>query len=541
MSSEFPQPENEPAPQDQPANPPSYDRAEEPSSSTAYVPQYAPTPDPDSPSRLLPQQELEGNRGLVAFSWLIILGITFFIFASTTYIQFVRPEPEGPRDISKAELMQINLQGKMLLGYKLLFGDQLGAANPKDNSLASQIATMNTGPPESRYGAAILTNEFVDAAAALEQLAQVDNLIVKLNYEQTEKQQRLREIVGALFESYDDGFYDSHSIPEEDREFLKNELGWVGELALVPEKTPHSNARDQLENNARRSTLIGWSAFFAIILALLAGMLTAFAFLVMTVSGNVKPKFRPQSRRGRIYAETFAIWFVLFWGAQFALAVFANDFLTDVQAFVAVLFVFFASLMVLVWPVARGIPFSDVREDIGWKLKNPFVEGAIALVSYISVLPFLAGSLVVMMIIIVVTTIFQQDPDANELSSVAAPGHPIQEQFAAGDPTLIICAFVALCIAAPIVEETMFRGVLYRHLRDATTGWQKYASVIFSAVLSGLVFAAVHPQGLIGLPLLSTLAIGFALVREWRESLVAPMIMHAINNGCVATLLFLIL
>ena len=156
-------------------------------------------------------------------------------------------------------------------------------------------------------------------------------------------------------------------------------------------------------------------------------------------------------------------------------------------------------------------------------------------------LPFLGGAAILVMFFVVITSAFQVDPNANELSSVTAAGHPIQEQFAAGDPTIMLFAFIALCVAAPIVEETMFRGVLYRHLRDATTGWQRFASVIFSAFLSSMIFAAVHPQGLIGIPLLATLAMGFALVREWRDSLVAPMIMHAINNGGVATLLFLLL
>ena len=41
--------------------------------------------------------------------------------------------------------------------------------------------------------------------------------------------------------------------------------------------------------------------------------------------------------------------------------------------------------------------------------------------------------------------------------------------------------------------------------------------------------------------MLATLAIGFSLAREWRGSLIAPMVMHAINNTTITCLLILML
>jgi membrane protease YdiL (CAAX protease family) len=83
--------------------------------------------------------------------------------------------------------------------------------------------------------------------------------------------------------------------------------------------------------------------------------------------------------------------------------------------------------------------------------------------------------------------------------------------------------------------------VLYRHLRDSTVWFRRFASVFLSAGINSLIFAAIHPQGLIGIPVLGTLAFGFSMVREWRDSLVAPMAMHALNNGTMTLLLLLVL
>jgi membrane protease YdiL (CAAX protease family) len=46
-----------------------------------------------------------------------------------------------------------------------------------------------------------------------------------------------------------------------------------------------------------------------------------------------------------------------------------------------------------------------------------------------------------------------------------------------------------------------------------------------------VIFAAIHPQGLLFVPALGGLAVGFCLYREMRGSLIAPMVAHGINNA----------
>lgn len=85
----------------------------------------------------------------------------------------------------------------------------------------------------------------------------------------------------------------------------------------------------------------------------------------------------------------------------------------------------------------------------------------------------------------------------------------------------------------------MFRGVLYRHLRAVSGGWHPVWSVLFSAVVVSFLFAVIHPQGILAVPVLMALALAFTLMREWRGTLLPSMIAHSINNAVATLLLFL--
>jgi membrane protease YdiL (CAAX protease family) len=127
------------------------------------------------------------------------------------------------------------------------------------------------------------------------------------------------------------------------------------------------------------------------------------------------------------------------------------------------------------------------------------------------------------------------DPNASPFDPVSGPAHPIISEFANPNVWLFLQVFFVASVVAPIVEETMFRGVLYRHLREAT-GWTgTFLSVVFSGTVASFIFAVIHPQGIVAVPALMALAYGFTIAREWRGSLIAPMVAHGINNGVLMT------
>jgi membrane protease YdiL (CAAX protease family) len=83
--------------------------------------------------------------------------------------------------------------------------------------------------------------------------------------------------------------------------------------------------------------------------------------------------------------------------------------------------------------------------------------------------------------------------------------------------------------------------VLYRHLREASAAVGRAGSVLFSGTLLSFLFAVIHLQGVVFVPVLMALAFAFALAREWRGTLIPAMVAHGINNGMTTVILLLML
>ncbi|MDF1823182.1 MAG: CPBP family intramembrane metalloprotease [Verrucomicrobiales bacterium] len=90
---------------------------------------------------------------------------------------------------------------------------------------------------------------------------------------------------------------------------------------------------------------------------------------------------------------------------------------------------------------------------------------------------------------------------------------------------------VMACVAAPVVEELLFRGYMYGALKRAT-------NPVFAAVVIGALFAAVHGNLPALLPLWA-FSILLCLAYEWSRSLWVPIGMHAFFNA--ANIVFMLI
>jgi hypothetical protein len=189
--------------------------------------------------------------------------------------------------------------------------------------------------------------------------------------------------------------------------------------------------------------------------------------------------------------------------------------------------------------VLRGVPWRQVREEIGWTAgRQPALEPLIGVGTYAAALPLLFIGLLITLALKGAQELIQGPPDP--FGPSGAPGHPLTAVVNHSSLWLWAQVVLVASVAAPVVEETMFRGVLYRHLREATGRGSRALSVVLSALVTSFVFAAIHPQGLLGVPVLMALALAFNLAREWRGTLIPAMIAHGINNGAVTLLLYLV-
>jgi membrane protease YdiL (CAAX protease family) len=79
-------------------------------------------------------------------------------------------------------------------------------------------------------------------------------------------------------------------------------------------------------------------------------------------------------------------------------------------------------------------------------------------------------------------------------------------------------------VAAPVAEEVFFRGMLYSALR-------RRLPVIVAAPIQAVVFALMHPFGLEYEAGIVVIGLGLAGFYEWRKTLVAPVMLHALINA----------
>lgn len=478
---------------------------------------------PASPEPVSYSERPQRHPILIAASWLIILLGIGLLTGTVLVSQFVT---ERGTEMSQSEFLNLNMTAKMMMSMPWSEEDKL-----------KQLKQLSIGPLDQRYGHAVLLNELLGPEAAIEQLTIVDKALsefLESNEDDSSKipsetQVELRRVVGELFEQYAEGNFDTSKLPADDRELMSDKLGFVGELALLPETSTDKVGREEIETEVSGvfTRIVGISTVgLCVLLAALASSVTLYGMWYFRQS---KSHFADQTNRGFVYLETFAAWLAWFIALQFMFAFVMA--MLSMQHLVLQFspLMFFVSLLALVWPCLRGVPVSQMLKDIGWELRNPFKEAAVGAFCYLAmIVPLAMGVIATTGLEYQVTRLLPP----GEFESRTTVSHPIEQEIASGDPTIWAFMLIATCIAAPVVEETVFRGVLYRYLRDgASKRFTTGTSIAIAAILNAVLFAAIHPQGIIAVPLLSSLAIGFSLVREWRGSLIAPMTMHAIHNG----------
>lgn len=267
---------------------------------------------------------------------------------------------------------------------------------------------------------------------------------------------------------------------------------------------------------------------------IIGGLIGLIIFLALYFKRKLHIRTEHYTQHATIYIEAAAGWLLTYFAMGLLLGrlvPFFDPLLTNI-AVSAISFMF-----AVFWPIIRGVRIDAFLKDIGF-VGNVVVESCIGLISYVSCLPILAAGYLVTMI-----AIFVAGPTLQEggLSSPSGPGHPIVEWISEGSISTIALVFIMTCVCAPLLEETVFRGLMYRNLRDNTFRAGHFVSVTLSALVNGFIFAAIHPQGILFIPMLGALALSFSIVREWRGSLIAPMTMHAIHNGLVTSFLLFVM
>lgn len=308
---------------------------------------------------------------------------------------------------------------------------------------------------------------------------------------------------------------------------------WFAKVALSFQK-PDSPLRASALDEASRVTSVMLAATIGGVVVLVAALALFILAIVLLATRKLRVHYRHDrphiEPRGSAYLEIFALFLVAFLILQLLVGA-----LSGAVGMLALLTMWLA-LPVILWPTLRGQSWLQTRLALGLHARGLGIAGVckeifLGIVGYLALLPIVGAGILCTLLLVTLSGVVRA---AMGLPPPAQPTHPIAGMLAQASTAEIVALVSLATLWAPVVEELTFRGAFYHHLRGR---W----STLVSATFVGIIFAAIHPQGLLAVPALASIGIALALLREWRGSIIPSMTAHALNNGVIITLIILML
>lgn len=311
--------------------------------------------------------------------------------------------------------------------------------------------------------------------------------------------------------------------PDERATFIERH-GYFAELALSYGKAISDPLREKVAGGGGRiiTVLVIFGLIF--VSAFLGGVTCFIVACIKLGGGGWRPAFLPPMPGGSVFIELVALLAGGFLLMKLAAGLYAT-FIKDAETLVtAVLLTQWSLVAVCFYPLLRGVSFAELRRRIGWTSgKGVMREIGAGIFGYLAFFPvFLLGVIIAFLMLTLWSFITAGSTDA------PAPSNPIADLISGTSGFTLLLLFSLATIWAPLVEESVFRGSLFRHLRSRL-------GMISAGVISAICFGVMHGYPFILLLPVTMLGFGFALMREWRGSLIAPMVAHFLHNATILT------
>lgn len=313
------------------------------------------------------------------------------------------------------------------------------------------------------------------------------------------------------------------------RQRLLDRYGGIGEYALSFGKT--SDERQAIAGSMWPILALG----VGMIMVLGLGLIGGFGVLVFGLIWFVGPRRVMRGEKpepgGSVMLETYALFVACFATLAIGLGLAAAKASPSTAAVIEAISLPMHWLLMLtvLWPLLRGMPFSQWRRAMGvHKGQGFFTEVGCGVLAYLASVPLYAVGVVVTMGLMTLWEFIKSQTGLPQ--DTAPPSNPVVELLGSGDIVVIIMMFTLATIWAPITEELIFRGALFRHFRGRTH-W------VVAGLLSATLFAFMHAYGPLMVTPLIVLGFMFAFMREWRGSIIAPMTAHFMHNFTLMVLM----
>ncbi|HEY7116080.1 MAG TPA: type II CAAX endopeptidase family protein [Tepidisphaeraceae bacterium] len=458
-------------------------------------------------------------------AWGVIVLCVAAMLARDVWTPYVRPAARGGRSastqpalqpISEIRSVQLKLVSLYAVGAREFTRQQprpptSGPASIPTTATTTTASRQAPHDPLARTVEQSITNPVDDfrSIPVIAELEGTDAALARLaRFEKQYQVVRLRPDVDALRTLYTRG---PDALTDRQANDLVQRHGWFGELALAYGHPDSDPRRQAVLAPASRAVMIGMLATFGGFGALVLGIVLGILALVRYSDGRLSRAYRPDPPgQADRFVEAFALYLTTFIALSIALALlFPHAVFWPNWAISIVL------PLVLVWLHRRGAPWPQVRRALGWHAGRGFFrEIGAGVVGYLTGLPVIGVGLILTLVLTQRTGI--------------RPTHPVQNM-PTDAPTDVLQILILAAAWAPIIEETMFRGALFHHLRSRFGWW-------VSTIIVSLIFAAIHPQGWTLIPALGAIAFVLAGIREWRGSIIGCMTAHALHNGALVML-----
>lgn len=463
------------------------------------------------------------NEKAGLWAWPLVVLSVFFIGWSVNLFSPESPEAEsvgGTAPVDPVDLAMLKIQSQVIIAA--------GTVNPAEAGQTLDELRKMGGGDRGTASIALLESFIRVPGSNPEKTAE------KISSEASEEMRDL--VLKAVTEGIEEG----------ERETLRAYLGWFAELARAPGLDPPPKSTE-IRTRALVFLLVVAGVFLVALGAIIFGGIAIFTMIVRQREGKKVCRFdKSVSPRG-VMLECFAIYLgIMALGEVAGVAAlrFGGEF-QKLMAIPSVAMVFFGASVVIpfLWPLFRGIPYRAFLRSLGvHRGKGIIKEIGAGIIGYAGVAVFASIGISLTLLLTLAVGWFDSLPVSPEglpggsgAKSGPSPGpttHPIVGWiYQGGFVERMLCLLLASGFA-PLFEELFFRGALHRYLRGRFR-------FLASAVLTGLIFAALHPQGWMAIPALTAMGAGFSMLREWRDSLIAPMVAHAVNNGILVGILCL--
>ena len=515
------------------------------------TPPSLPTDPPAPGSGRRPDPGSPGSRTLAILCAVVFASLAILwqnLSYETQYRVIGETPPAAPDNVPAiSTVSQVNILGRVYIRMNKMYEDMGMPMGPQAMGFIDQ-SILTTG------------DEIAAAIAAAELLEDADDAVDRLQWVRDEQQEHVADAQGRL---------ESGSLTEIERQELEEESESRAKLLL---DTKHliaiysgegdmvsQDGRDRLiqryayfgrlatthglddDDPARAELLEGGGAIVTVLLLL--GLLILVVFLTGLVllavgavglaSGRMKMAFEPPAPGGSVFIEVYALFVAGFLVMTVGTTIVST--INEPVAALVALLVQWSLLLVPFWPLMRGMKGSEFRRAIGlYRGRGLIREIWAGVLAYIASVPVFFFGVAMTFILMIVAEAIRMSMGADP---APLPENPVVDIVSQGDPVVLGLIFVLATVWAPLTEELVFRGALYRRLRSRLV-WP------VAAIIVGLLFAFMHSYGPLMVSPLIALGFMFSFMREWRGSIIACITAHFIHNFsvfCIAGLVIWLL